>query len=929
MSKLFRLLLCVLLVAGMGGLWLRQGSASTSLTTDKQAAGLEIPTTEAMDLWQDVDVATLRAVQQQEVNWINPLEYRSVALNELSLAGILNQAPMEFSAESMSSRVVMTFPMPDGTNQRFAIVESPIMGPELAAEWSHIKTYAGQGIDDPTATIRFDVSPVGLRGMILSAEDTVYIDPAKRGGTNLYMTYSKSKYVREDKAFDCEMTSPELGDLDQHDHKFSVTPNTLPTENPIRLRTYRLVVCGNAEYGNAAGGGVLANAQAAVVTTVNRVSGLYERDMAVRLSLVKSYVFVGSTTADPFTNSANTSATTAWSENTTYINNNWGAANYDAGHFFSTGAGGAGDIGQVCVAGRKANGATGQSAPTGDGYDIDYVAHELGHQFGGRHTFNSGGTNGCNAGARDTTGPLPNAIEPGSGSTVMAYASICGSQDLQLIGQGEGANGQVIAGASDDYFHSTSVERIINNVTSGTSTCGAQTVTTNNRPTVDAGLNYTIPVNTPFTLTAASASDPDGDALTYCWEQMDQGSAITSGSLPNPDLGNNAIFRSWQPSTSSSRIFPERSVILNDSTKESRPGRHAKSLKGEKLPTTSRTMNFRCTVRDNRAGGGGVSWDAMTVTTTTGAGPFAVSAPNTNVSWANNTSQTVTWSVANTSASPVSCANVKISLSTDGGVTFPTVLLATTPNDGTQAVTIPSGITSTTARIKVEAVGNIFFDISNTNFTITAGSSCTFSVSPTTVSATAAGGASSVSVTAGTGCAWTATSNASWITTSASGSGNGTASFTVAANSTTSTRTGTLTVAGQTVTVNQAAGTSTCTYTVSPTTVSATAAGGASSVSVTAGTGCAWTATSNASWITTSASGSGNGTASFTVAANSGTTSRTGTLTVAGQTVTVTQAGNTGSQTVTGSNTSAIAIPDNNTTGVTRVINIATALTIQ
>ncbi len=669
-------------------------------------------------LWQDVDVAITRAVQLQEPNWIKPLEYRSVALNEGALAGVLNRAPLEFSPEFLTNRAIMTFPMPDGSFQRFAIVESPVMGPELAAAWTHIRTYAGQGIDDPTATVRFDISPVGLRAMILSADETVFIDPAKRGGTNLYLSYFKRNYLNAEKeAFACEIPSPEpdLPDLDHH--RLSVTPKALPAENPIRLRTYRLVVCANAEYGNAAGGGVLANAQAAVVTTVNRVTGLYERDLAVRLNLVHAYVFVGTTTADPFTDGANTNAGTAWVENTAYINTNWGDANYDIGHFFSTGAGGAGDIGQVCVTGRKANGATGQGSPTGDAYDIDYVAHEIGHQFGGRHTFNSGGPGGCAAGTRDTTGPLPNTVEPGSGTTIMAYAGICGNQDLQLVGQGEGPNGQVLTGASDDYFHSTSIERINDNITTGTSTCGVQTVTANNRPAVDAGANFTIPVSTPFTLTAASGSDPDSNPITYCWEEMDQGTAITSGSVPNPDLGDNAIFRSWQPAVSPSRTFPELSVILNDPTKETRPGRYAKSLIGEVLPTTSRTMTFRCTVRDNQSGGGGVNWDSMTVTSSAGAGPFVVTAPAASVCWPNNVAQTVTWNVANTNNAPVSCSNVKITLSTDGGVTFPTVLMASTANDGSEAVTIPAGTTSAQARIKVEAVGNIFFDISD-NFSL-------------------------------------------------------------------------------------------------------------------------------------------------------------------------------------------------------------------
>jgi hypothetical protein len=117
----------------------------------------------------------------------------------------------------------------------------------------------------------------------------------------------------------------------------------------------------------------------------------------------------------------------------------------------------------------------------------------------------------------------------------------------------------------------------------------------------------------------------------------------------------------------------------------------------------------------------------MIVTVSAASGPFAVSSPNTAVSYVGGTTQTITWAVASTTAAPVSCANVKITLSTDGGQTFPIVLAASTPNDGTETVVIPNTAT-TTARIKIEAVGNIFFDISNTNFTITAPASTTLNL---------------------------------------------------------------------------------------------------------------------------------------------------------------------------------------------------------
>jgi hypothetical protein len=141
-------------------------------------------------------------------------------------------------------------------------------------------------------------------------------------------------------------------------------------------------------------------------------------------------------------------------------------------------------------------------------------------------------------------------------------------------------------------------------------------------------------------------------------------------------------------------------------------------LTGELLPAITRVMSFQVIARDNRANGGGINTATATVNVTNTSGPFAVTIPNTALTWNGNTNQTVTWNVASTTAAPVSAANVKISLSTDGGNTFPTVLSASTPNDGSQSVFIPNSPTAQ-ARIKVEGVSNIFFDISNTNFTIT------------------------------------------------------------------------------------------------------------------------------------------------------------------------------------------------------------------
>ena len=350
------------------------------------------------------------------------------------------------------------------------------------------------------------------------------------------------------------------------------------------------------------------------------------------------------------------------------------------------GAGGLAGLGVVCRAGNKARGVTGRASPVGDPYDIDYVAHEMGHQFGGSHTFN--GTTGNCSGNRSSS----SAYEPGSGTTIMAYAGICGAENLQPH--------------SDDTFHTRSFDQIVAFSTGVTgSSCAVTTATGNTPPTVNAGPAFSIPKQTPFTLTGSGA-DGDGDALTYLWEEFDLGSAAP----PNDDVAAvRPIFRTFVPLTVPSRTFPRLADLLGNTT-----------TLGESLPTRGRTMTFRLTVRDNRTGGGGVNWASTTVAVDATAGPFVITQPNTALSWLGGGGQTVTWNVAGTTAAPVSCANVAIDLSTDGGLTFPVALAASTANDGTEAVTLPNTPTPQ-ARVRVSCVGNVFFDLSNVNFTILAG----------------------------------------------------------------------------------------------------------------------------------------------------------------------------------------------------------------
>ncbi len=595
----------------------------------------------------------------------------------------LENAPERWSTRGKG--LLISLPDPQGNFHDFVVTTSRVMHPDLAAKYPEIRTYAGYDPAFPARWVHMDLGPKGFHAMITCpGQDAILVDPLDRKtGKGPYLAYAKSDVQPSDKTpFTC---------LTETSEAQSDTPGAKGSVVDESLRTYRLALACTGEYATFHGG-TKPDALAAMVVTINRINGLYEREFGVWLELIadNDKIIYLDAANDPFNNN---NLSQILGQNQSNTDDVIGSANYDIGHVFGTAGGGLATLNSPCNNNNKARAGTGLSNPVGDVFDVDYVAHELGHQFGCDHTFN----NACSGNRNNAT-----AWEPGSGNTIMGYTGICAPN---------------IQEDSDPYFHGGSLNQARMFTTEeGGNNCPVKLVTGNQLPSVDAGPSYLIPRSTPFELTA-TGSDPDGDILTYTWEQFDNEIADMPPKIDNED---GPTFKSVLPDTTPVRTFPSLISILNNS-----------NYAWEVLPAVGRQLNFRVTARDNHPGHGLYAQDATVVNVDDAAGPFTVTKPNSLFPpWYVGDTVSITWNVANTDLAPISCSHVDILLSLDGGHTWPIVLGDKEANDGQHTVVVPFAL-SKTCRVKIKSVGNIFFDISNVNFAIIEPSQPTFLIQGT------------------------------------------------------------------------------------------------------------------------------------------------------------------------------------------------------
>jgi len=625
---------------------------------------------------QEIDESVLIDSQKASERIITPNNYNTLLLDADRLAAILSSAPQEEAAAAERS-ATFEVPLPNGKTEAFHLVEYTMMEAALATKFPSFKTYHGYGVEDPSKQIRLDWTSNGLNAMMQLPEGLAFLKPYAMGDTQHYLSYYEHDLPPNREPFHC-------GTIDDKSVQAPSTGNIL-VAGDCQLRTYRLAVAVTGEYATSTLGASLAGnaaddaiVTAHIVTSINQINGWYERDVTARFILIANLtdIFYYNGATDPYTNN---NSITMLAENISNLDAVIGSPNFDLGHVLgnSGGSSGVAGLNTLCST-NKARGVTRASA-TGIAQPrfLKVWAHELGHQFGAGHTQGEQ----CQ---RSST----SAMEPGAGTTLMSYVTSNCINQIQNV--------------PDYYFHAISIQQMTARMLS--TSCAAILPSANSAPTVSAGPNVTVPSSTPLLL-QATASDPDDDPLTYVWEQFNNDLAQAIPPQSTNTLGPS--FRSLLPSMESGRYLPNLAAVIAGTTPT-----------WEVLPSVARTMNFRVTVRDNSTNSMSCTDEDDMVITTVADGPFLVTSPTTSsVVWVEGETHTVTWDVAGTNVAPVSCANVDILLSYDGGFTYPVTLANSVANNGSADIVAPIGI-STTARVQVRCSDNIFYNISAADFEI-------------------------------------------------------------------------------------------------------------------------------------------------------------------------------------------------------------------
>lgn len=631
-------------------------------------------------LWSVTEKSNTISVSKTAQRESFPSEFKLYNLNLDSFRQTLSSTSKTTAG---SNGIIISIPNTDGNLEKFEMFESSNFDPALQAQFPEIRAYVGFGIDDKLAQVRLSAAPNGIQAMVFRTDKrNEFIEPYSADGS-VYAVYNSSR-VKGGLPFTCSTEDTQI--LNDSANKIMANP----LSNTATLKTFKLALSCTGEYANYFGATTTAQVGlvlAGMNATMTRVNGIFEKDLAVHLNLIanEAAIIYYDGTTDPYSD-AGTGSNGAWNgELQSNLTSTITDATYDIGHLFgaSGGGGNAGCIGCVCIDGQKGSGFTSpiNGVPAGDSFDIDYVVHEMGHQFGGNHTFtHTSENNAVN-------------VEPGSGSTIMGYAGITGSTDVQAH--------------SDDYFAYASINQIQVNLVS--KTCQVNTPITSPVFGVSAGSAFTIPKSTPFKLTG-TRTDSGTNPLTYCWEENDDANASNVGAtacFPSLTKTNGPNYRSFAPTAVPVRYFPAYSSVLSN----------VLTTTWETVSSVARAQTFALTARNNVVGGGQTQTSTMVVTTSGTVGPFSVSSQNTTETWQIGDTKTVTWNV-NSANTLAGSANVDILLSTDGGLTFPYTLASGVVNNGTASVVVPSVTPSLTCRIMVKPTGNIYYALNTTNFYI-------------------------------------------------------------------------------------------------------------------------------------------------------------------------------------------------------------------